>query len=129
MNEEYYIDTVRAILFSILTYSLDGCFEVYIKKTGSGADVTVRKGSMPPAEKHITDRSWNQFLNKLLYDYRLLDWKKNYKPKDAIIFDGESWVLELKLDGRKRRTWRGDNHYPACWSKMLKEFNNISKTK
>ena len=84
----------------------------------------IRKG-MDSILRHISKRRWNNLLDKLFNNCFLLDWKKNYKPEDYVVLDGESWVLEIELADGRRRTWRGNNEYPAYWKEVLREFKKF----
>ena len=104
MSAEDYMDAVRYIKLSVRPARAAGGFKVSIKKT---------------------DRRWYALLVKLLYDYYLFDWKKNYQPEDHIVPDGGSWTLELGLTKGRKRSWRGDNAYPPYWKEVLKLFKSV----
>ena len=123
---EDYLDVIESVEFSVYGNIGSDCFEVFIKKMDSGADVTVRKG-FDEKTGHITDRRWYALLVSLLYDCYLFDWKKNYKEEDVYIMDGTSWVLELGLTGGRKRSWRGDNVFPPYWDETLRVFKSIDK--
>ena len=82
-----------------------------VRKTDSGADVTIRKG-YDEKTGHITSRRWYALLSSLIGGCYLFDWKKTYKEKDVYVMDGTSWVLALDLTDSRKRSWRGDNVFP-----------------
>lgn len=121
---KWFMDEVCSIKLSITSFSVYGNFDATIEKTEDGAGVIISDG-LDSIIRHITKRRWNNLLNKLINNCYLLDWKKNYKPKDYVVLDGESWLLEIELTGGRRRTWRGDNEYPIYWKEALKEFKRF----
>ena len=121
---KWFTDEVRTIKFSISAFLASANFDATIEKTEDGAGVSIRKG-MDMIIRHISKRRWNNLLDKLLNSCCLLDWKKNYKPEGYVVLDGESWILEIELADGRRRTWRGNNEYPAYWKEALREFKKF----
>ena len=121
---KWFMDEVRTIKFSISAFLVSANFDATIEKTEDGAGVSISKG-MDMIIRHISKRRWNNLLDKLLNSCCLLDWKKNYKPEGYVVLDGESWILEIELADGRRRTWRGNNEYPAYWKEALREFKKF----
>ena len=121
---KWFTDEVRTIKFSISAFLVSANFDATIEKAEDGAGVMIRKG-MDSIIRHISKRRWNNLLDKLFNGCCLLDWKKNYKPEGYVVLDGESWILEIELADGRRRTWRGNNEYPAYWKGALREFQKF----
>lgn len=121
---EDYMDAIQSVQFSIHPSRKLDSFDVNIKKTQSGADLMIRKG-FEQKTGHITSSRWYSFLSRMLYDYYIFDWKKNYTPKDYAVLDGESWSLELSLTGDRVRSWHGNNAYPPYWKEILRDFKSF----
>ena len=99
-----------------------------IEQTEEGARVSVV--SVPEEDTTITDRKitesqWFKLVSRLYNEMYLHEWKKSYIKKDVL--DGEQWSLEIELTGRRKRTYRGSNAYPAYWTELKALFRKYLK--
>ena len=124
---ENYKGIIQSVELSLSSFNLAGVIEARAWKTGEGADVSFRRGHEEPKFRHITDAEWESFIDRLLNKYRVFEWKKNYTPKDYLVCDGDSWLLKLGLESRRRRTWHGDNVFPPNWDKIVAEFERLAE--
>ena len=107
---EFYKDIVKEIRFSTYGY-LSGYKEYVIKRDD---------GKIPAYE-------WDQIMDNLYSRIHIHEWKNKYTDEELIILDGEEWKVELILDGRRIRTYRGENMYPPHWRMFVKIFRDLEK--
>ncbi len=62
-------------------------------------------------------------LQELLYDIKLLNWKKEYVDLD--ILDGTQWSIEIRMN-EKSKMINGSNAYPKDWDRFIREIKRIS---
>ena len=124
---EYLPDAVRGVTFRILSFL--GSDEVRIRKTRDGAEVSVyRFGKMfLDSQTELTPAKWRKLVSRLYNDLYLHEWKKHYKPEDMVILDGQSWSLEIRLSGGRKRTYSGENAYPPYWGALERMFRPYLK--
>ena len=128
-SAEDYRDIVKQIRFEVGGY-FGGFREITITRNDRGASVkteTTEFGKIPYAERQITAGKWNRILNELYTNMFLHEWKKEYETIG--IMDGESWTLEIKLEGHRERSYRGVNAYPPYWSELRKLLSPFSPKK
>ena len=76
-----------------------------------------------PKDEQISPLRWKRLVDDLYTKLYLHEWKKRYgPPKGWVVMDGEQWSLEIELSGGRRRTWTGDNGFPACWKELKALF-------
>ena len=126
---EDYRDIVKSIRFEVGGF-FGGFTNIKITRNDKGAFVeseTTAFGRAPYAERQITIGKWNRILNALYGQMFLHEWKKNFNDPD--ILDGESWSLEIKLEGNRVRNYGGVNAYPPYWSELKKLFREFNPKK
>lgn len=124
----YYPDMVEAITFEVGGF-FQGRTIVSIKKNPKGALVRVgqfpHKIDGPVEDRQITPLRWMRLVNKLYNELYINEWKKSYE--DPNVLDGTQWELEIKLNGRRKRTYSGSNAYPPYWMELIALFSPFAK--
>ena len=124
-SAEDYRDIVESIEFSDGGY-FQGHTAIKIRKNKDGASVEVDQlpnGEIIPENRQITEHDFQKLVTKLYSEFYLHEWKKSYN--DWTVLDGEQWRLELKLSGRRRRTWSGSNAFPPYWKELKALFKTF----
>ncbi|MBO4869421.1 MAG: hypothetical protein J5585_06880 [Clostridia bacterium] len=123
-------DAVSEIEFSKMVYR--AAFQpphVIITKTRNGARVKITgyENRFPfESVYEISTRKWKTLVNSLYNGLYLNDWKRRFENmciingEKYIVLDGENWTLTIKLYGRQKRTYFGDNGYPPYWDEFMK---------
>lgn len=124
----YYPDMVEAITFEVGGF-FQGRTVVSIKKNPKGALVHVDQFPYeidgPMEDRQISPLRWMRIVNKLYNELYLHEWKKNYD--DPYVLDGTQWELEIKLNGRRKRTYSGSNDYPPYWKELIALFRPFAR--
>lgn len=123
-----YVDMVEGLEFEVGGF-FGGTTRVNIRKNDIGALVHVDYFNgipdIPPEDRQISPLRWMRLVNSLYNQLYIHEWKKNYV--DPEILDGTQWYLEVKLAGRRKRTYNGNNCFPSYWSELKALFRPFGK--
>ena len=130
-KEKGTVEDYRDIVTGI-TFTVGGFFGAHttitIRKTGKGASVKVENPALiekNASKKQISSARWRSIVEKLYCGMFLHEWKKSYV--DPTILDGTQWDLEITLTGNRKRSYHGNNAYPAYWKELLRLFSGLVK--
>lgn len=124
---EDYRDIVTSICFSISDFS-QGNMDVTVIRNADGAVV---KAVCFPSDleeqenKQITVKDWKKLVNALYSQIYLHEWKKRYVNPE--ILDGVQWELQIRLTGKRQRSYYGSNEYPPYWKELKAIFQKYAK--
>ncbi len=106
---------VSEVRFDYCEYML-GEDVIDIKKEADKITVTVDSMRKKLNTKYcIPQEEWDSFISKLYDEIHINKWKRSYKPEELLICDGAFWEIQISVDGRRKRIYKGDNTYPDNW--------------
>lgn len=128
---EAFEDIVKKFTFRSCCY-LGVDTEIEIWKNDRGAFVHANQwiSGKIIKDRHITELRWRRLINDLYTRVYLNEWKKNYSNQGFVLPDGEAWDIEVKLTGRRVRTYGGYDAYPPYWPELkalLRPFLRAAK--
>ena len=131
INYERFAEIVNEVHFSrTAARSMFNSYEITVKKTKNGARVYsdgMTDRLIFNDDCDISSKCWARLVSNLYDSLFLSDWKHTFKPVGYSVLDGESWRLEIKMTGNRKRTYSGDNAYPPYWRELDRLMRSVTK--
>ena len=124
---EDYRDIVTSIMFYVGSFG-EGYTRITIRKNDEGASVKIVNTveyEDHPVERQISHAKWQEIVNALYCQMYIHEWKKSFVDPDVV--EGTEWSLEIRLTGRRERTYYGSNAYPPYWDRLLEVFGEFAE--
>lgn len=122
-------DRIHKLSFSVFAYIGKNKFNLVLEFNDNG---TVTVSYMEYFNPKMIDKKelMASFANSLRLELDALhmeNWKDKYEPVDCIVFDGETWNIEIEYESGNKKIVNGENAYPYNYKGLMKIKKRIIK--